>query len=126
MTERDYEDAVQVLRRRMGARWDGLEPDGRDEMARVLTQELGYDRAAGRDAIDVMLRNGQLRYHRGDGEGDTEQIAGDDPEIIAMSPNASGTSGIPGAGFEPDRGYWSIGEGDEGGWSGRHGQVRPS
>ena len=126
MTERDYEDAVQVLRRRMGARWDGLEPDGRDEMARVLKQELGYDGAAARDAIEAMLRSGQLRYHRGDGEGGARDVADGDTHVIAMSPNAAGTSGAPGAGFEPEQGYWSIGEGNEGGWTSRSGQVTSS
>jgi hypothetical protein len=126
MTERSYEDAVQVLSQRMGTRWEGLEPDGRDEMARILKRELGYDDAAARDAVGAMIRSGRLRYHRAGGSGGTQEIIGDKPQPIAMSPNATGTPGAPGAGFEPVQGHWEIGTGDEGGWEGRAGQVQPS
>jgi hypothetical protein len=125
MTERGYEDAVQALQRRIGGRWEGLESEGRAELAAALRDELGYDAAAANDVIDALIRSGRLRYRRGDARGATKQIIDDDPKPIAMSPNATGTPGLPGAGFEPDQGYWEIGEGADGGWEGRSGQVQP-
>src|SRR5262245_55279249 len=125
MTERDYEDAVQVLQRHLGSRWDGQEVEGRGEMARILQRELSFDAAAADDAVDEMISSGQLRYHRGDATGDPEAVPGERPSIISTSPNAAGTSGAPGAGFASSQGYWEIGVGDEGGWEGRAGQVNP-
>jgi hypothetical protein len=125
MTERTLEDAVQVLQRRIGGRWTGVEREGRDELAAILKQELGYDAAAAHNAIEGMIASGQLRYVRGDARGGTTQIADDQPNIIAMSPNAAGTSGLPGAGFESEMGYWEIGFGADTGWEGRSGQVQP-
>jgi len=37
MTEKSYQDAGEVLRDRMGERWEGDESEGRDEMVKILT-----------------------------------------------------------------------------------------
>ncbi|HEY3229618.1 MAG TPA: hypothetical protein VGJ87_10380, partial [Roseiflexaceae bacterium] len=63
MTERSYQDAVQTLKNRLGGRWDGLEAEGRDEMVRVLKEELGYNSRQANDVIDAMVASGTLRYH---------------------------------------------------------------
>ena len=63
MTERSYQDAVQVLRQRMSGRWEGLEANGRDEMVRILKEDLGYDSARANDVIDAMIESGTLRYY---------------------------------------------------------------
>ena len=76
MTERSYEDAVQALKRRFGGRWDGLEADGRDEMADVLAGEMGYDRETADQVIDSLVRSGQLRYRR---DGDDDGASGAPP-----------------------------------------------
>ena len=125
MTERRYEDAVEVLKRRLGGRWDGLEIDGRSEMARILQRELGFDAAAANDAVGEMISSGQLRYHRAEAVGDADAVPGARPNIISTSPNAAGTSGVPGAGFMSSQGYWEIGAGEDGGWEGRAGQADP-
>jgi hypothetical protein len=134
MTERSYEDAVQVLRRRFGGRWEALELDGRDEMIDVLEDELGYDHGTANDVIDAMIRSGQLRYHRG---GDDATLADDVPPVIPVPSGGgtptSGTSGgqvgtpvIPVAPGGP--GHWQIGreEGESGAAPGRAGQVDPT
>jgi len=123
MTERRYEDAVQVLQRHLGSRCDGREVEGRGEMAKILQRELGFDAAAANDAIDEMINTGHLRYHPADAVGDSAAMAGDRPNIITTSPNATGTPGLPGAGFASSQGYWEIGAGDEGSWEGRAGQI---
>ena len=46
MTERSYQDAVQLLKDRLGARWDGAETEGRDQMVSILKDQLGYDSRA--------------------------------------------------------------------------------
>src|SRR5690349_14968688 len=125
MTQRSYEDAVQVLKRHLGSRWDGLEVEGRGEMAKILQRELGFDAAAADDAVGAMISAGQLRYHRGEAAGDTDAVPGARPNIISTSPNATGTPGAPGAGFASEQGYWEIDAGDEGSWEGRAGQVNP-
>lgn len=125
MTERQYEDAVQALQRRLGGRWEGLEADGRGEMAAILKRELGYDDDAARSAIEAMIASGRLRYHAGGPAGDSTEAFADKPAPIATSPNATGTPGLPGAGFEPRRGHWEITSGSDSGWEGRAGQVQP-
>src|SRR5689334_14613136 len=115
MTEPSYQDAVQVLNRRMGARWEGVEADGRDEMVRILKEQLGYDGRQANDAIDAMVATGALHYH----------AAGAGAVIPAPPPSSSGgvlTNGVPLAGVaavdasqttrgDGDGGYWQIGEG---------------
>src|SRR5690349_180473 len=64
MTERSYQDAVQVLMDRMGGRWEGVEAEGRGEMVSILKEQLGYDSKAANDAIDAMIESGTLHYHR--------------------------------------------------------------
>ncbi len=125
MTERRYEEAVQVLKRHLGSRWDGLEVEGRGEMAKILQRELGFDAAAANDAIGEMINSGQLRYHRGDAVGDSAAVPSEHPNIVTTAPNATGTPGLPGAGFASTQGYWEIGAGDEGGWERRAGQINP-
>jgi hypothetical protein len=118
MTERSYQDAVQVLKTHLGGRWDGLEAEGRDEMVRVLTKELGYSSGAANDAIDAMVDAGTLRYHT---EVDDVAVAA----VPAMPAATSGTGTplpVPAA-VHP--GYWQIGEGVVAS-TGRKGQVTPT
>jgi hypothetical protein len=138
MTERSYQDAVQVLKDRLGARWEGLETEGRDEMVSILKQQLGFDNRAANDAIDEMIQSGTLRYHR-DVAGDVERAAESDVErtadgILPVAPVAAGVpsgggglGAVPLAGTIANPGHWQIGPG-EGGESeiiGRKGQVTP-
>lgn len=130
MTERSYEDAVQVLRDRMGGRWEGLEGDGRDEMAHVLKRELGYDDDQADSAINAMLRTGQLQYHHYDQAGHATDSSEPPPASPVLGgPQATNTN-MPGApvrsgeAFGP--GFWEIGREDGYAPSGRAGQVAPS
>ena len=132
MTERSYQDAVQVLRNRMGGRWEGLEGDGRDEMVRVLKQELGYDGDQADSAIDAMLRTGQIQYQQYGDADDVRDSAEPAPAAPSITgPQASaGAGGLPGApvrsgeAFGP--GFWEIGREGGDAPSGRAGQVQPS
>jgi len=132
VTERSYEDAVQVLKRRIGGTWDGAEEDGRDEMVDILKDELGYDSRTANDAIDAMIQTGQIRYHHAAPAGGIT----DDPTLapaapVPTSPAAGSSSGLPaapiapGAAFGP--GYWEIGREGQGVEvpPGRAGQVTP-
>jgi hypothetical protein len=117
MTERSYQDAVQVLKTHLGGRWDGLEAEGRDEMVRILTKELGYSSGAANDAIDAMVDSGTLRYHT---EGDDVAVA---VPAAPAGPNGSGMPmPVPTA---LHTGYWQIGEGVVES-TGRKGQVTPT
>src|SRR5918912_970099 len=113
MTERSYEDAVQVLRDRMGGRWEGVEGEGRDEMVRVLKRELGYDSDQANSAIDAMLRTGQLQYHHyGGGSATTDSSEPPPASPVLGGPQTTNTN-LPGApvrsgeAFGP--GFWEIG-----------------
>ena len=129
----DYEQAVQALKRRIGARWDGAETDGHDELADALEQELGCSRGEANDAIDAMIQAGTLRY-RHDDEGDVPDM----PLPVVPLQNgglpsgANGTGGnaiLPPAALVARRGHWQIGAGGEGGAApseARKGQVEPS
>ena len=117
MTERSYQDAVQVLRQRMSGRWEGLEANGRDEMLRILKEDLGYDSARANDVIDAMIESGTLRYYS----------AGAEPVVLPGAPVGTSASGGPvtPVPVAPAGGYWQIGEGAAG-ESGRKGQVDPT
>jgi hypothetical protein len=139
MTERSFQDAVQVLKDRLGSRWEGVELDGRDEMVSILKDKLGYDKRAANDAIDAMIESGTLRYHRGIERGGVER--GDDADVVPpVLPVAAGTAGagstasggtaggglaaVPLVSGEILGGYWQIGPGDSD-VPGRAGQVTP-
>jgi hypothetical protein len=117
MTERSYQDTVQVLQQRMSARWEGLETNGRDEMVRILKEDLGYSSRQANEAIDAMIESGTLRYHG----LDTIPVA------LPGAPVGTGVSGgpVPPVPVTPTAGYWQIGEGAAES-SGRKGQVDPT
>src|SRR5689334_5182672 len=112
MTERSYQDAVQVLKDHLGGQWQGVETEGRSEMARILRDELGYDRRTADEAIDAMIQSGTLRYHRRSAE-DGDNVAPPAVAPIGMGASTSGTSGVPLApGVIADTGHWEIGAGN--------------
>ena len=130
MTERNYQDAVQVLKDRLGGRWEGVETEGRDKMVAILKDQLGYDSRAANDAIDAMIQSGTLRYHRNverTGE-DVAPVAPVTPVTGGVASGGGGVGGVPlAAGVVVVPGHWQIGSG-EGGESdtpGRAGQVSP-
>jgi hypothetical protein len=125
MTERSYQDAVQVLKDRLGGRWEGIEAEGRAEMSKILRDELGFDRRTADDAIEAMIESGTLRYHRlGDAGRDVVPAAG--AGTTSGGPTAGGMAGIPiAAGLATNVGYWQIGPGETDA-PGRAGQVTPS
>lgn len=130
MTERSYERAVQVLKDRVGMRWEGVEADGRDEMARALEHELGVSHGDADALIDDMIDSGELTYHRA--------TVGDDPvaDVIPAVPAAGvggvssgGVGGVPVVPAIVSNGYWQIGSGEsERGAEriARQGQVDPT
>lgn len=125
MTERSYQDAVQLLKDRMGGRWEGVEAEGRDEMVSILKEQLGYDNRTANDTLDAMVESGTLRYHRA--------VGGTGEAVPPLVPGAAGvaTGGGPAQGGVPlaagavvTPGYWQIGPGDSD-TPGRAGQVEP-
>lgn len=132
MTQRDYQDAVQILKDRIGESWAGVETEGRDEMVRVLRRELGYSEAEAHDAIDAMIASGTLRYVRAEGAAGDAQARG----AVATAATGAGATGFSGgsaagvplaAAGALGPGHWEIGragagESDE---TGRKGQVSP-
>jgi hypothetical protein len=117
MTERSYQDAVQALQQRMSGRWEGMEADGRDEMARILRDDLGYDSGRANDVIDAMIESGTLRYHTG----------GPGPAVVPAGPVGTGGSEaiVTPLPIAPSGGYWQIGE-SVADSTGRKGQVDPT
>ncbi len=131
MTERSYQDAVQVLRQRIGRQWQGDADEGRDAMLRILRDELGFDAAQARDALDLMISTGQLRYHPpSSAPGTLDQAHGPLPVAGNTTSAGVGTGGLIGAPIVPSSqtspGYWEIGRDDGGETPGRKGQVTPS
>ena len=130
MTERSYQDAVQVLKDRLGSQWEGVETEGRDEMESILRDQLGYDRRTAKDAIEAMIQSGTLRYHRNaerTGEGVTP-VAPAAPVAGGVASGGGGVGGVPlAAGVVGVAGHWQIGsgEGGENDAPGRAGQVTP-
>ena len=133
MTERSYQDAVQVLRERVGSRLEGIEVEGRNEMVKILRSELGYDLKAANNAVDAMIKTGQLHYHQPIAQRHTSApVARDDTPVVpivstggaASVPGGQPGAPVPAAGvFTP--GYWEIGREDSSGFAGRTGQVTP-
>ena len=126
MTERSYQDAVQVLKDHLGSRWEGFETEGRDEMVSILKNQLGYDSRTANDAIDEMIQSGTLHYHR-EVERTGEAAPPVAPVAGGMPSGGGGLGGVPLAGVIARPGHWQIGAG-EGGESdapGRKGQVSP-
>ena len=126
MTERSYQDAVQVLKDRLGSRWEGVETEGRDEMAAILKDQLGFDNRAANDAIDEMIQSGTLRYHR-NVERSGEEIPPVAPIAGGVPSGGGGIGAVPLAGVIANPGHWQIGpgEGGENDALGRKGQVTP-
>jgi hypothetical protein len=129
MTERSYQDAVQVLRNRLGGRWEGVELEGRDEMVRVLKDELGYDNSAANDAIDAMINSGELRYHRlahDAGDAVPTPVVPAASGLVTGAPASGGSGALPLAAGLVAAGHWQIGPGEDDDIPGRRGQVTPS
>jgi hypothetical protein len=126
MTEKSYQDAVQVLKDRLGGRWEGMEANGRDEMVGILKEQLGYDSRAANDAIDAMIASGVLRYHSNVVERPNDDATPLIPVAGGMSPTLPASGGLTGVPIAPavltGAGYWQIGR-DEGDEPGRAGQV---
>jgi hypothetical protein len=121
MTQPSYQDAVQILRDRMGLRWEGNESDGRAEMMRYLKQHGPYSDGEAEQLVDAMVEAGELRYQRASAAPPAETA------IAAAAPAANGTgsagTGLPAA--VPAMGYWQIGSEEEFVEPGRRGQVKP-
>jgi hypothetical protein len=131
MTERSYQDAVQVLKDRLGGQWEGAQTDGRDEMARILRKELGYDHRTAEEAISAMIDAGTLRYHNhAHVDGDADDV--DESDVVAPvglgmaagAPVAGSMGGVPLVPAMIGAGHWEIGPGDSD-ELGRKGQVTP-
>jgi hypothetical protein len=93
MTERSYQEAVQVLRERLGTQLAGAELEGRGEMKHILKRELNYSDQEADDAIDAMLASGQLRYQRPGGVAATVvalPAAAATGEAISSAPELTG------------------------------------
>jgi hypothetical protein len=126
MTERSYQDAVQVLKDRLGGQWEGVETEGREEMVTTLKDQLGFDSRTANDMIDEMIQSGTLRYHRNIERVD-EEIPPVAPVAAGVPSGGGGIGAVPLAGVIANPGHWQIGSG-EGGDSdapGRAGQVTP-
>lgn len=140
MAEKNYQDAVQALKARIGGRWEGNEADGRGEMVDILRNDLGFSSAEANDAIDAMVASNQLRYHT---TTDTNaQMVGAPPGepgsvpppltppgegMVTGIPATGGLGGMPLApGMIPAAGYWEVGDSsDDEAAPGRAGQVTP-
>src|SRR5690554_2467010 len=97
MAAMSYERAVQALKNRLGTRWDGSDVDGRDELARVLEDELGVERAQAGELIDALIASGQLRYRRAEIEGELGGVIPGAPAAgMGGAPLGSGTGGTVG------------------------------
>lgn len=130
MSEQSYQEAVQALRARFGARWDGREDDGRDAMLATLREELGYSAEEARAALEAMLATGQIQYIR---DAPTSQTDTPTPEVLPGPGTAvagAGIASLDGRPVVPPAlmmvGYWQIGKDDSGTAPGRRGQVKPS
>jgi hypothetical protein len=130
MADVDYEQAVQTLRSHLGARYEAVEANGRDDMRDVLRDQLGYSNREADEAIDAMIAAGTLRYHRAAPETDRGDVAAVPPAgALPAAPAVTGggatsTAGAPVVPVPIGGGYWQIGAGDEA-ESGRKGQVTP-
>jgi hypothetical protein len=129
MAEKSFQEAVQVLKARMGGRWESAELTGREEMRDILKDQLGYSSGEADDAIDAMIAAGTLRYHRAVGADGTPG-----PVPMPIGPTGEGTAaGVPAAGgvgglplmpgMLSGAGYWEISDTDEQAPPGRGGQV---
>lgn len=136
MSEVNYQEAVKVLQNNIGERWDGTESNGRNEMARVLTSQLGYSTQQAGDVLDAMIASGTLRYHRT--QSDPSLPEGDAPAAAAAplmagaggtgqsgAPTVAGFAGAPAAAMLAGLGYWQIGTAMSES-VGRKGQVDPT
>lgn len=129
MAEKSYQEAVQALKTVLSGRWEGAELTGRDEMARILRDQLGYDRDSAAQAIDAMIASGTLRYHRaaevGGREGAPAPAAGVSEGVVTGVPATGGMGGLPLApAMIPAAGYWEIGGESDEAAPGRGGQVK--
>ena len=113
MATRSYEHAVQALKNRIGARWEGVETQGRDELADALQQELDISHGEATDLVEAMIESGDLTYRHGSSEeGVGGVVAGVVPAGLgggAVGAGSSGIVGVPAVPVETRPGYWQIG-----------------
>lgn len=136
MAQYSYEQAVQVLKERLGDQWEASEADGRAGLARELREGLGIPQGVADDLVDALVESGQLRYVREQaiGGGMGAVIPGAPAAGMGGSPTGSGTGGTPGVPAVPVAlapGYWQIGSGSgsergAGTRIAREGQVDPT
>jgi hypothetical protein len=115
MADVNLENAVHLLRDRLGARYKGPEETGRDDMVHALQSGLGYSHKEARETVDALVASGTLRYQR-DSTGEVPN-----PVVPVAAGTGGSTSGIASGGVD----YWKIGE-DTDESSGRTGQVQPA
>lgn len=133
MAQRSFERAVQVLKERLGVRWDGA-AEGRGDIAKVLADDLGISRGEADELVDAMIESGELRFHRGDTitGGVGAAVPGAPAAGMGGAPMGGGTGGTAGVPVVPaplSGGYWQIGtsESEQGAERlTRQGQVDPT
>lgn len=130
MANRSFEQAVQVLKERVGARWEaGAEDQG--ELAHILSSELQIARGDANKLVDDLIESGHLRYHRSVPADDVGVVPGGLAIGGAAAPiggTNGGTIGIPAVPAALSPGYWQIGgaESEQGATPiARTGQVEP-
>ena len=129
MADKSYQDAVQTLKSALAGRWEGAELTGRGEMARILRDQLGFDRDSAAQTIDAMIADGTLRYHRAAEVGGRDAApvppAGPGDGVVTGVPATGGMGGLPlTPAMIPGIGYWEIGGDQDEAPPGRGGQVQ--
>ena len=129
MADKSYQEAVQALKTVLTGRWEGADLEGRGEMARILRDQLGYDRDTADKTIEAMIAAGTLRYHRaaevGGRDGAPAPAAGLSEGVVTGVPATGGMGGMPLApAMIPAGGYWEIGGEQDEAAPGRGGQVK--
>lgn len=131
MANQSFEQAVQVLKERVGARWEAG-ADDQGDLARILVEQLHIPRGDADQLIDDLIDSGYLRYHRGVAADDVGVVPGGLAVGGAVGPlggTNGGTVGIPAAPAALSPGYWQIGAAESAQGAPpivRTGQVDPS
>lgn len=130
----NMQEASQMLRSRLGSRWEGQRENGIDEMVRALEDGLKLSKSQARDAVDALITSGDVTYNQApsnarDGRAD-DNTTRPNGGMVALPGTGSSPIQAVGLNEQEVNGYWRFGrdstDADSVSIVGRAGQIDPT
>jgi hypothetical protein len=113
MHEQNLDHAVDVLRERVGTRFNSTEIDGRGELVRALSAGLNIDSSEAERMLAALIENGKLRYRR-DSEAHSDDVVAGNAGVVGgvvgavPTPGINSSIGVPIIPTGMGGGFWEL------------------